>query len=828
MRSRRHQMALAILVVAAQIVAGCSGGSHGFTPSTLTPSGLTAAPNGNSPHTSLVAGPVSESAGLHTLSNGPCLYNEGPPGSTFCVNWSVGGPPGETGTVTWTLNQIPTGWTSTFNPNPSPVTQQGGESVSQTVETIVTPSTAKPGNYTVKVTATFADGTHVTEIVTITITTACNSATPPPQSSLNFAEYPIAGGSQPNYIINDPPSGTLFYSVGTGNVSQMQTNGTSSIVNRPNRAQYLTLDPTTGTVWVDELNQTTVQTFSDTNPTGPLTTYNLPVQGATLAFASALTSDGNVWFTDFDNSAVYRLNPTTQAFTTIPLQSNAYPGEITVGSDGNVWFTELGLNQVGRINVSTNTVTTFAVPLSPLSIISGSDGNLWVSGGSSYSGVGNSAVGAIYAMSTTGTLVHNYKTGISANADPFHLFEDIGTGLIWFSEAISGKVATIKMSSGKVAEYTLPSGTSAGPVGLTIGPDARLWVVENAINKIAAGTVPTPPPGCGTPGPTPTPSPPPGCPTQPPTLPTWAEYNTAPVGNRPNFITNPNSANALMYFTTGNGYIASITTAGSIAGVTTLGHAQGITTDSSANVWALGVTNSTVVDFPAQTQSPIGSFGLPSSSSIYASVRASDGNVYVTDQTNSQIVVLNPTTSATSTIPVTSGGAPAGITIGPDGNVWFAETGADKIGRITVSTQKLSEFSGFNSPQAIVSGSDGNLWVTGGSAWQVGNTATPSIYKANSSGAILANYSSGFSANANPFDMHEALHTGLMWFTEIGVSKVASINMATGTVIEYPTASGNEEPIGVTIGPDSNLWITENVGAIATVAIPTPNPGCSI
>src|SRR5437016_6286143 len=63
----------------------------------------------------------------------------------------------------------------------------------------------------------------------------------------------------------------------------------------------------------------------------------------------------------------------------------------------------------------------------------------------------------------------------------------------------------------------------------------------------------------------------------------------------------------------------------------------------------------------------------------------------------------------------TSNSGPLGITRGPDGNVWFTENGAKKIGRISM-TGTVTEFPlplPFSDPRGITAGPDGNLWFTG-------------------------------------------------------------------------------------------------------------------
>ena len=56
---------------------------------------------------------------------------------------------------------------------------------------------------------------------------------------------------------------------------------------------------------------------------------------------------------------------------------------------------------------------------------------------------------------------------------------------------------------------------------------------------------------------------------------------------------------------------------------------------------------------------------------------------------------------------------PWGIAAGPDGNIWFTEDGAARIGRITTSGV-ITEFSlaAGVCPYGIVAGPDGNLWFT--------------------------------------------------------------------------------------------------------------------
>ena len=61
------------------------------------------------------------------------------------------------------------------------------------------------------------------------------------------------------------------------------------------------------------------------------------------------------------------------------------------------------------------------------------------------------------------------------------------------------------------------------------------------------------------------------------------------------------------------------------------------------------------------------------------------------------------------------GSQPVGITVGPDGAMWFTEFAGNRIGRIDVTTGVITEFAlpeaGIQ-PEYVAAGPDGNLWFT--------------------------------------------------------------------------------------------------------------------
>ena len=126
---------------------------------------------------------------------------------------------------------------------------------------------------------------------------------------------------------------------------------------------------------------------------------------------------------------------------------------------------------------------------------------------------------------------------------------------------------------------------------------------------------------------------------------------------------------------------------------------------------------------------------------------------------------------------ITASASPFGITAGPDGNLWFAEFGGSRIGRITplgVVTEFSTGITAGAFPFGITAGPDGNLWFTENTGTRIGRITTL---------GVVTEFSTGLTVGA--------------------------------------------QPRGITAGPDGNLWFAEafdRIGRITTGAVITPTP----
>src|SRR5207249_1597353 len=131
-----------------------------------------------------------------------------------------------------------------------------------------------------------------------------------------------------------------------------------------------------------------------------------------------------------------------------------------------------------------------------------------------------------------------------------------------------------------------------------------------------------------------------------------------------------------------------------------------------------------------------------------------------------------------------------------DGNLWFTDGVANKIGRIT-TTGAVTEFAIPTAacyPTGIGTGTDGNIWILENAVGKIGRI-TPS-------GIITEFLIPGAPApNSYYYITHAPAPDGNLWFVGSQVGRVTPSGVITLFAIP-PTISSQ----GITVGPDGNLW----------------------
>ena len=201
-------------------------------------------------------------------------------------------------------------------------------------------------------------------------------------------------------------------------------------------------------------------------------------------------------------------------------------------------------------------------------------------------------------------------------------------------------------------------------------------------------------------------------------------------------------------------------------------------------------------------------FGISADASPTRITAGPDGNLWFTEANADRIGRITTLGVVTEfSAGITIGAQPHGITTGPDGNLWFVEFGIDRIGRIDPATGNVTEFSAGITPGAtpgsITTGADGNLWFTEVAGGRIGRI-TPL--------GVVTEFSAGITAGAQPRGI-AAGPDGNLWFAEWGIDRIGRINPTTGVITEFSAGiTAGAAPRGITAGPDGNLWFTEQFG----------------
>ena len=199
---------------------------------------------------------------------------------------------------------------------------------------------------------------------------------------------------------------------------------------------------------------------------------------------------------------------------------------------------------------------------------------------------------------------------------------------------------------------------------------------------------------------------------------------------------------------------------------------------------------------------------------------AQNGTVWATDPAHDQLVGLT-TAGATLRVALPVGSRPVGIVRGPDGLVWFTESGANVIARME-KTGAVTTFA-VPTPNAQPWG----ITAMPGDLLAFTERATGKVGIAKPDGGVVGEIAVG-DGTTQPTGIVTGAD-GSLYFTESATGQVAQYSHEVVTHFSLPSASSL--PTEVTAGPDGAVYVSETAaarvarvtttGAVADVALPS-------
>ena len=474
--------------------------------------------------------------------------------------------------------------------------------------------------------------------------------------------------------------------------------------------------------------------FAGSAPLGGLTEFTTGLNaGSNVGGTLVSAPDGNMWFSDSGTTpAIGDVNPASGGIAEFAISANGGPAgtapkSLAVGPDGNIWFTDQAATPgIAEFNLTTHAITEFSTGLNagskPYMIALGPDGNLWFTDMST-------TTPAVGTINPTTHAISEFSTGLNAGSKPFIGMAAGPDGNMWFTDqGTTPAIGRINPTTHAITEFTSGLNAGASPTGLAAGPDGNLWFLDNGLPK-GFGKITTT--GVIT-----------GYSSLTPTVVSGAGTNTltlSQAATASSTVSLAFSTSLLITLTSGsptvtvpsggfpgvsagmlvsgNG-IAAGTTVSSISGNTSTLSQNATTTGPIVETFSTSVTNVATTVGSANVSVASGGFPLVANGLVVSGpgipvgilnpgviplklVAGPDGNMWFNDggtgvtpatPAMGRIDPANGTaTEFTSPAGLGAGGIIHGAGIGPDGNIWFPDTGTTRaIGRFGIGAPATS------------------------------------------------------------------------------------------------------------------------------------------
>ncbi len=243
------------------------------------------------------------------------------------------------------------------------------------------------------------------------------------------------------------------------------------------------------------------------------------------------------------------------------------------------------------------------------------------------------------------------------------------------------------------------------------------------------------------------------------------------------------------------------------------------------------ITSGTPTPPPTPPPAVVAQYTIPTASSQPMGIAVgSDGNLWFTEFAASKLGQLLHGGHIMEQVTPSRKAEPNGIASGsgPNLNLWFTETSRATVGQITVAGQPFVEYQlpdPAARPVGITLGSDGNMWLTDqgtNSIWRIQSIRRKPFVK-------FTQFR--LTGNAQPLTITNGPDDAL-WFTEPGTNSIGRLPISGSPLNEYKVPTADSKPTGIAPSLDNALWFTEEkslkIGRISTSGVVTaeyPLPG---
>lgn len=270
-----------------------------------------------------------------------------------------------------------------------------------------------------------------------------------------FTEYSAAATT---LQIAEGPDGNLWFVESNGKIAKITTSGAVTEYALPvgSEVQGIVAGPD-GNVW---FTNSSYNKIDKVTTSGVITEYGIP---GTSPQGIAAGPDGNLWYTDKGNGKIGKI---TVSGVVTEYGSGIVAECITAGPDGNLWFGDSGKLKVGKITTA-GVITEYTVATVGFhdfaSIVAGPDNNLWLT---------DVIANKVNKITTSGA-VTTYAAGVSPSS-----IVSASDGNLWY---VAGNGLTRMTTAGVTSSFSVPAGQTNA---VSRGPDGNLWYTTYTAHKV--------------------------------------------------------------------------------------------------------------------------------------------------------------------------------------------------------------------------------------------------------------------------------------------------------------------------------------------------------
>jgi LPXTG-motif cell wall-anchored protein len=235
----------------------------------------------------------------------------------------------------------------------------------------------------------------------------------------------------------------------------------------------------------------------------------------------------------------------------------------------------------------------------------------------------------------------------------------------------------------------------------------------------------------------------------------------------------------------------------------------GITEGPDGNMWFIALGNTpghtgTFLDQFDVTTHVVTQYLVPTAGGIDNVVSAA-GKLWITEGVGNAIASFDPSTTDWNEY-TTPAADPDGLTLAPDGILWYAMYNAQKVGSIDPNNPSTSAAIATGQPanqgsNSLTTTPDGKIWVA-----EINDQRIDSYDPSTSS------WTTGSSLGLDVFNVTTG-PDGNVWYSTYAANGVGKLDVTTGTHTNYTdSAGGTQWMTGIVAASDGNIWTGAYLG----------------